>query len=194
MLPLCSFRILGRSHIARHLRICPCSFTQRLSARETHNQPTRTLLRPPVPVSWCWIRPFSMLSPGRFISVGLSGLEPLTPALSAQCSNLLSYRPFYLSHAPTHNLIRYQCCHLCFTFASDAASRLVCQMSRGALTPRARTQRFASPPLTPIRLYSLKRPLDLLARFVCTHPASTSNSRPQQQKPMSNGTLTAEEW
>lgn len=26
--------------------------------------------------------------------VGLSGLEPLTPALSAQCSNHLSYRPF----------------------------------------------------------------------------------------------------
>jgi hypothetical protein len=25
--------------------------------------------------------------------VGLSGLEPLTPALSAQCSNRLSYRP-----------------------------------------------------------------------------------------------------
>jgi hypothetical protein len=25
--------------------------------------------------------------------VGLSGLEPLTPALSAQCSNHLSYRP-----------------------------------------------------------------------------------------------------
>ena len=28
------------------------------------------------------------------VSVGLSGLEPLTPALSAQCSNQLSYRPF----------------------------------------------------------------------------------------------------
>ena len=27
------------------------------------------------------------------IQVGLSGLEPLTPALSAQCSNRLSYRP-----------------------------------------------------------------------------------------------------
>jgi hypothetical protein len=27
-------------------------------------------------------------------SVGLKGLEPLTPALSAQCSNQLSYRPF----------------------------------------------------------------------------------------------------
>ena len=27
------------------------------------------------------------------IMVGLSGLEPLTPALSAQCSNRLSYRP-----------------------------------------------------------------------------------------------------
>ena len=27
------------------------------------------------------------------IRVGLSGLEPLTPALSAQCSNRLSYRP-----------------------------------------------------------------------------------------------------
>ena len=25
--------------------------------------------------------------------VGLSGFEPLTPALSAQCSNRLSYRP-----------------------------------------------------------------------------------------------------
>ena len=35
--------------------------------------------------------------------VGLTGLEPVTPALSAQCSNRLSYRPdpsagFYLSH------------------------------------------------------------------------------------------------
>ena len=28
-----------------------------------------------------------------FAAVGLSGLEPLTPALSAQCSNRLSYRP-----------------------------------------------------------------------------------------------------
>lgn len=28
-----------------------------------------------------------------FLAVGLSGLEPLTPALSAQCSNRLSYRP-----------------------------------------------------------------------------------------------------
>ena len=28
-----------------------------------------------------------------FLPVGLSGFEPLTPALSAQCSNLLSYRP-----------------------------------------------------------------------------------------------------
>ena len=27
--------------------------------------------------------------------VGLSGLEPLTPALSAQCSNRLSYRPVF---------------------------------------------------------------------------------------------------
>ncbi len=27
------------------------------------------------------------------VMVGLSGLEPLTPALSAQCSNRLSYRP-----------------------------------------------------------------------------------------------------
>ena len=32
--------------------------------------------------------------------VGLSGLEPLTPALSAQCSNLLSYRPFYRAAHP----------------------------------------------------------------------------------------------
>ena len=30
---------------------------------------------------------------GLIISVGLSGIEPLTPALSAQCSNRLSYRP-----------------------------------------------------------------------------------------------------
>ena len=66
----------------------------------------------------CQLRLFRSLSPGRFISVGLSGLEPLTPALSAQCSNLLSYRPFF----------------------------------SGALTPRVFTQRFASPPLTPIRL------------------------------------------
>ena len=29
----------------------------------------------------------------RRFPVGLSGFEPLTPALSAQCSNLLSYRP-----------------------------------------------------------------------------------------------------
>ena len=26
--------------------------------------------------------------------VGLTGFEPVTPALSAQCSNQLSYRPF----------------------------------------------------------------------------------------------------
>ena len=26
--------------------------------------------------------------------VGMTGLEPVTPALSAQCSNHLSYRPF----------------------------------------------------------------------------------------------------
>ena len=32
--------------------------------------------------------------------VGLSGLEPLTPALSAQCSNRLSYRPMF----PCRNL------------------------------------------------------------------------------------------
>jgi hypothetical protein len=35
------------------------------------------------------------------------------------------------------------------------------QISWGALTPRALTQRFASPPLTPIRLHSPRRPLDL---------------------------------
>ncbi len=29
----------------------------------------------------------------RQLPVGLSGFEPLTPALSAQCSNRLSYRP-----------------------------------------------------------------------------------------------------
>ena len=28
--------------------------------------------------------------------VGLTGLEPVTPALSRQCSNQLSYRPFTL--------------------------------------------------------------------------------------------------
>ncbi len=33
------------------------------------------------------------LLPSAFLAVGLSGLEPLTPALSAQCSNRLSYRP-----------------------------------------------------------------------------------------------------
>ena len=33
------------------------------------------------------------------ISVGLSGLEPLTPALSAQCSNRLSYRPLSIINA-----------------------------------------------------------------------------------------------
>jgi hypothetical protein len=41
-----------------------------------YQQPTRHLLR-------------AVLCP----QVGLSGLEPLTPALSAQCSNRLSYRP-----------------------------------------------------------------------------------------------------
>ena len=30
---------------------------------------------------------------GRLTLMGLSGFEPLTPALSAQCSNQLSYRP-----------------------------------------------------------------------------------------------------
>ncbi len=86
------------------------------------------------------------------ISVGLSGLEPLTPALSAQCSNLLSYRPFYLSHAPV--------------------ARSVFQTSRGVLTPRALTQRFASPPLTPIRLcLPDDRLLCSLSPFSRTKPA-----------------------
>ena len=31
-----------------------------------------------------------------FIAVGLTGLEPVTPALSRRCSNQLSYRPIYV--------------------------------------------------------------------------------------------------
>ena len=36
-----------------------------------------------------------ILLPSNFIlqQVGLTGFEPVTPALSAQCSNQLSYRP-----------------------------------------------------------------------------------------------------
>ena len=34
-----------------------------------------------------------LFTPNSQLPVGLSGLEPLTPALSAQCSNRLSYRP-----------------------------------------------------------------------------------------------------
>ena len=34
-------------------------------------------------------------SPKSTFSVGLTGLEPVTPALSAQCSNQLSYRPLH---------------------------------------------------------------------------------------------------
>jgi hypothetical protein len=34
-----------------------------------------------------------LMSSARWNLVGLSGFEPLTPALSAQCSNRLSYRP-----------------------------------------------------------------------------------------------------
>ena len=38
--------------------------------------------------------------------VGLSGLEPLTPALSAQCSNRLSYRPEFLPPQQTPRNLR----------------------------------------------------------------------------------------
>ena len=41
------------------------------------------------------------------IKVGLSGLEPLTPALSAQCSNRLSYRPRHINRS---RVIRQQSC------------------------------------------------------------------------------------
>ena len=76
----------------------------------------------------CQIRLFRSLSPGRFVSVGLSGLEPLTPALSAQCSNQLSYRPFYLSHAPTHNF----CATRIATFTSTLLSLRVPDFSGGS--------------------------------------------------------------
>lgn len=39
--------------------------------------------------------------------VGLSGLEPLTPALSAQCSNQLSYRPAPQQHINRSRVIRH---------------------------------------------------------------------------------------
>ncbi len=59
-------------------------------------RPSLTYSQPSAPhrsSSLAPVTPFQLLSP-RSVSVGLSGLEPLTPALSAQCSNLLSYRPF----------------------------------------------------------------------------------------------------
>ena len=37
-------------------------------------------------------------------TVGLSGLEPLTPALSAQCSNRLSYRPMRIEFSGAYGL------------------------------------------------------------------------------------------
>ena len=50
---------------------------------------------------------FNLASNSRLSSltspVGLSGLEPLTPALSAQCSNLLSYRPLPNCQSPFVN-------------------------------------------------------------------------------------------
>ena len=94
------------------------------------------------------------------VSVGLSGLEPLTPALSAQCSNLLSYRPFYL--------LRW------WGFSPQ-----------GTLT-----QRFASPPLTPTCLRSLRCLLDSLspARSIAqalqtsAHHSITCNSNSKCQR------------
>ena len=43
------------------------------------------------------LRLFAIANSLLIILVGLSGLEPLTPALSAQCSNRLSYRPVFVS-------------------------------------------------------------------------------------------------
>jgi hypothetical protein len=40
--------------------------------------------------------------------MGLSGFEPLTPALSAQCSNQLSYRPERHSLNFSFNIIEWQ--------------------------------------------------------------------------------------
>lgn len=40
-----------------------------------------------------WHSQFSILQAQLTIAVGLRGFEPRTPALSAQCSNRLSYRP-----------------------------------------------------------------------------------------------------
>ena len=39
--------------------------------------------------------------------VGLTGLEPVTPALSRQCSNQLSYRPFALQSDKRHHRCKF---------------------------------------------------------------------------------------
>ena len=131
----------------------------RLSASTSHQCLSTPALRLPLAYSQpsgphrFRLRPCQLLSP-RSVSVGLSGLEPLTPALSAQCSNLLSYRPF------------------------------LCRIP-GALTPRA---------LHPaVRIPASNTHPSLLPQAVATSVA-LSNHYLKQQKPMFNGTLTAEEW
>ena len=102
------------------LHPAPFSATRLRSA--IHRLPDLPFTSSLVPVT-----PFQPLSPPS-VSVGLSGLEPLTPALSAQCSNQLSYRPFYLSHTPTHNF----CATRIATFTSTLLSLRVPDFSGGS--------------------------------------------------------------
>ena len=62
----------------------------------------RTSALPTSPIHFSCVRWQTLATPSACHPVGLRGLEPRTPALSAQCSNRLSYRPLLFLPPPAY--------------------------------------------------------------------------------------------
>ena len=116
-----------------------------------------------------------------FTPVGLSGLEPLTPALSAQCSNLLSYRPFSGVLTPGLFTQRFASpppnAHQSPLAAIAHPAHSVCTsiLTSMQITPASQPQQPKPMPNGTLTAEEWKRQQPSLARLVCRR-----NSRPNQ--------------
>jgi hypothetical protein len=75
------------------LRLCPLTCFGHSVSQPGGDEGTRT---PDIRLAKAALSQLSYIPVYIFWGVGLTGFEPVTPALSAQCSNQLSYRPGFV--------------------------------------------------------------------------------------------------
>jgi hypothetical protein len=83
-----AYRVIRLQIISSNLVLYSC--LRRFVSQPGGDEGTRT---PDIRLAKAALSQLSYIPVSNFWGVGLTGFEPVTPALSAQCSNQLSYRP-----------------------------------------------------------------------------------------------------